>query len=160
VGLVLVAGSKNVHLCFRTRTDIAMYGKALNVSYASSFCHTILETLAAMPDHGSKLVNFLAHTRYTAVFEILNYEHQHIVDLSYLKETALRSELKFITFSHVPDNLDASVHSLCALPPDYALEIARALHLSVADYDVIENASSILNQYLTSIKYRYQCEGN
>ena len=104
-------------------------------------------------------MNFLALTRYTAVFEILNYNHQHIVNLEYLKEKPNRSELKFITFSHVPEDFDSPVINLCALPPDNAIEIARALHLSTTDYDIIENRPEILNEYLISIKYRYECEG-
>jgi hypothetical protein len=112
-----------------------------------------------MPDKGSMLLNFLSLTRYTAVFEILNYSHQHVVNLSYLKDEHNRSELKFITFSQVPQDFDAIVTSLCALTPDYAIEIARCLHLSTTDYDIIENQPNLLNEYLTSIKYRQECEG-
>jgi hypothetical protein len=136
-----------------------MYGNETTTNYASSFCHTILDTLSRMPDKGSRLLNFLSLTRYTAVFEILNYAHQHVVNLSYLKEEYNRSELKFITFSQVPQDFGAVVTNLCALPPDYAIEIARSLHLSTTDYDIIENQSHILNEYLTSIKYRHECEG-
>lgn len=157
--LILIAGSKNVHLCFRTHSDIDMYGKDTTYNYASSFCHTILDTLANMPDKGSMLLNFLSLTRYTAVFEILNYAHQHVVNLSYLKDVPNRSELKFITFSQVPQDFDAIVTSLCALTPDYAIEIARCLHLSTTDYDIIDNQPHLLNEYLTSIKYRHECEG-
>ncbi|CAF0805884.1 unnamed protein product [Adineta ricciae] len=158
--LMLIAGSKNVHLCFRSHSDIAMYGNDTTYNYASSFCHTILDTLARMPDKGSRLLNFLSLTRYTAVFEILNYAHQHVVDLTYLKDTHNSSELKFITFSQVPQDFDAAVTNLCALPPDYAIEIARCLHLSTTEYDIIENQSHLLNEYLTSIKYRQECEGS
>lgn len=112
-----------------------------------------------MPDQGAMLLNFLAVTRYTAVFEILNYVHQHVVNLSYLKNEPNRSELKFITFSQVPKDFDAPVNNLCALTPDYSIEIARALHLSTTDYDIITNEPHVLNEYLTSIKYRHECEG-
>jgi len=158
--LVLVAGSKNVHLCFRTHSDINAYGKDTTYAYAGPFCHVILDTLEAMPDRGSNLMNFLALTRYTAVFEILNYQHQHIVNLEYLKDKPNRSELKFITFSHVPDDFDATVTSLCALPPDNAIEIGRALNLPTTDYEIIENRSEALNEHLISIKYRHECEGS
>ncbi|CAF1331444.1 unnamed protein product [Adineta steineri] len=158
--LVLIAGSKNVHICFRTHSDILAYGNESTYNYASSFCHTILDTLSRMPDKGSKLLNFLSLTRYTAVFEILNYDHQHVVNLSYLKDEPNRSELKFITFAQVPQDFDAVVTNLCALPPDYAIEIARCLHLSATEYDIIENEPHILNEYLTSIKYRHECEGS
>ncbi|CAF0972381.1 unnamed protein product [Rotaria magnacalcarata] len=158
--LFLIAGSKNVHLCFRSHSDIAMYGNDSTYNYASSFCHTILDTLSAMPDQGSKLLNFLSLTRYTAVFEILNYSHQHVVNLSYLKNEKNRSELKFITFAQVPHDFEQAVTNLCALPPDYGIEIARSLHLSTTDYDIIENQSHFLNAYLTSIKYRHECEGS
>ena len=104
-------------------------------------------------------MNFLALTRYTAVFEILSLQHQHIVNLEYLKGKPNRSELRFITFSHVPDDFDAPVTNLCALPPDNAIEIARALHLSTTDYEIIENRPEILNNHLISIKYRHECEG-
>jgi hypothetical protein len=157
--LVLIAGSKNVHLCFRTHEDIAMYGNNTTYDYASSFCHTIVDTLARMPDRGVRLMNFLALTRYTAVFEILNYAHQHIVNLSYLKTLPNQAEIKFIAFSHVPDDFDSQPTNLCAMPPDCAIEIARCLHLSTTDYDIIDNQPAILNNYLVSIKYRHQCEG-
>lgn len=157
--LILIAGSKNVHLCFRSHSDIAMYGNETTYNYASSFCHTILDTLSNMPDKGSMLLNFLSLTRYTAVFEILNYAHQHVVNLSYLKTVPNRSELKFITFAQVPQDFDTVVTSLCALTPDYAIEVARTLHLSTTDYDIIENQPHLLNEYLTSIKYRHDCEG-
>lgn len=158
--LVLVAGSKNVHLCFRTHSDINAYGKDTTYAYAAPFCHVILDTLEAIPDRGANLMNFLALTRYTAVFEILNYQHQHIVNLEYLKDKPNRSELKFITFSHVPDDFDASVTNLCALPPDNAIEIGRALNLPTTDYEIIENRSEALNEHLISIKYRHECEGS
>jgi len=157
--LILIAGSKNVHLCFRSHSDISMYGNESTYNYASSFCHTILDTLSNMPDKGSMLLNFLSITRYTAVFEILNYSHQHVVNLSYLKNEPNRSQLKFITFSQVPQDFDAIVTNLCALTPDYAIEIARCLYLSTTDYDIIENQPHLLNEYLTSIKYRHECEG-
>jgi hypothetical protein len=157
--LILIAGSKNVHLCFRSHSDIAMYGNDTTLNYASAFCHTILDTLSNMPDKGSRLLNFLSLTRYTAVFEILNYVHQHVVNLSYLKNEPNRSELKFITFSQVPQDFDAAVTNLCALTPDYAIEIARCLHLSTTDYEIIDNQPHLLNEYLTSIKYRHECEG-
>ncbi|CAF0915718.1 unnamed protein product [Rotaria sp. Silwood1] len=158
--LMLIAGSKNVHLCFRTHSDISMYGNESTYNYASSFCHTILDVLSSMPDKGSMLLNFLSLTRYTAVFEILNYSHQHIVNLSYLKNENNGSQLKFITFSQVPQDFEQIVTNLCALPPDYAIEIARCLHLSTTDYDIIENQPNLLNEYLTSIKYRHECEGS
>lgn len=158
--LVLIAGSKNVHLCFRTHADINSYGNDSTYNYASQFCHVILDTLEEMPDRGANLLNFLALTRYTAVFEALSYRHQHIVNLEYLKDKTNRSELKFITFSHVPEDFDAPVTNLCALPPDNAIEIARALNLSTTDYDIIENQPSALTEYLISIKYRHECEGN
>jgi hypothetical protein len=136
-----------------------MYGNDTTMNYASSFCHSILDTLSNMPDKGSKLLNFLSLTRYTAVFEILNYAHQHVVNLSYLKDKPNRSELKFITFSQVPQDFDAAVTNLCALTPDYAIEIARCLHLSTTDYEIIDNQPNLLNEYLISIKYRHECEG-
>ncbi|CAF0760832.1 unnamed protein product [Didymodactylos carnosus] len=156
--LILCAGSKNVHLCFRNHSDIDLYGNDVCYSYASSFCHTILNTLSKMSDHGAMLLNFLCETRYTAIFEILNYAHQHVVNLEYLKDSA--SELKFITFSEVPQNFDSVVTNLCSLPPDYSIEIARCLHLSTTNYDIIENKQDILNEYLLSIKYRHECEGS
>ena len=156
---VLIAGSKNVHLCFRTRSDLEMYSDGGSYSYAKPFCKTILNTLAQMPDRGQKLINFLALTRYTAVFEALSCHHQHVVNLSYLKETNLQSELKFLTFAQMPNDFDAPVTSLCGLAPDWSIEIARALHLSTTDYDIIKNQPQSLDDYLTSIKYRPDCEG-
>ena len=68
--------------------------------------------------------------------------------------------MKFITFAQVPEDFDKKVTNLCALTPDFAIEIARCLHLSTTDYEIIENQSHVLNEYLTSIKYRHECEGS
>lgn len=156
---ILIAGSKNVHLAFRTHHDINRYSDDSTYTYAKPFCRVILHTLANMPDHGRKLIHFLAMTRYTAVFEALSYHHQHVVDLSYLKDEPYGSVLKFLSFSQVPDDFDDPVTSLCSLRPDFSIDIGKRLHLLTTDYEIIQNEPTILNDYLRSIKYRPYCEG-
>ncbi len=76
-----IAGSKNVHLIFRTCEDIDRYVDS-RFLVAKAVAESVAATLAAAPAATRRLLlNFMAHTRVTAVFEILLPSYQHVVDL-------------------------------------------------------------------------------
>jgi len=54
---------------------------------AGEISHAVMNYLDDMsPGSRDLLLNFLADSRYTAVFEILAPDHQHVVNLSHLKK--------------------------------------------------------------------------
>lgn len=127
---VLCLGSKNVHLLARDKADVEKYADS-RYQVAKVVAHAALDTLAAMPNSDrALLLNFLAASRLTAVFELLQPDHQHVEDLSGID----RPELRFITWTA----FDVSKESYCALAPDWGLELARALGLKTVAYEVIE----------------------
>ena len=62
------------------------------------------------------LLNFLHHTKSTAVFEQLQPSYQHVVDLSYLSDG--KSVLKFITWTSAFKNESSDIESYCSIRPD------------------------------------------
>ncbi len=71
-------GSKNVHIAIRDRADLALYSDsrflvARNVGEA--LC-ALLETMT--PAARERLLRFLAITKYTATFELLQPSYQHV----------------------------------------------------------------------------------
>ena len=62
------------------------------------------------------LLNFLHHTKSTAVFEQLQPSYQHVVDLSYLSDG--KSTLKFITWTSAFKNKSSDIESYCSIRPD------------------------------------------
>ena len=62
------------------------------------------------------LLNFLHHTKSTAVFEQLQPSYQHVVDLSYLSDG--KSALKFITWTSAFKNESCDIESYCSIRPD------------------------------------------
>ncbi len=82
---VLCAGSKNVHLLVRQRSDVEKYRDS-RFLVAKTVAESCLRTVEAMDgDDAAVLLSFLARTRCTCVFEVLQPHYQHVVDLSYLE---------------------------------------------------------------------------
>ena len=81
------------------------------------------------------LLNFLHHTKSTAVFEILQPSYQHVVDLSYLGSNPA---LKFITWTCAFKDESKGLESFCSIRPDKALDFAQSLGLETVKYEVIE----------------------
>ena len=76
--------------------------------------------------HASILLSLMHHAQLTSVFEVLQPEYQHVVDLSYLSS----SELNFITWTTgygVREDKKNKAKSHCALAPDAALDFARLI---------------------------------
>ncbi|XP_061163447.1 uncharacterized protein LOC133172548 [Saccostrea echinata] len=149
---IMCGGSKNVHMMFRTKEDIQKYGEP-RFRIAREVCTTVVDSLDKMgEDAKHRLLEFMAWSGYTAVFEILAPDHQHIVNLSYLSGP----ELKFITWTKFDLN-PTDDDCLGAIPPHIGIEIANALGLSGVSYDVI--STSDLDERMTKIRREFDCEG-
>ncbi|KAL8589951.1 hypothetical protein ACOMHN_024038 [Nucella lapillus] len=150
--LLICAGSKNVHLLFRSREDVKRYhGDRFRI--AGEICQVIMDILEAMdPSEKDRLLKFLAATGYTAIFEILSPDHQHVENLSHLP----CNQLQFITWT-APDLDTASDNELCTVPPHIGIEIARALGLSPVDYSILP--VSEVESRMVQIRQGYQYEG-
>ena len=69
------------------------------------------------------LLNFLHHTKSTAVFEVLQPGYQHVVDLDYLNG---ESVLKFIAWTSAYKQ-ENKIESFCSIRPDKAIDFARLI---------------------------------
>ncbi|KAK6982506.1 actin-binding protein ipp [Biomphalaria glabrata] len=150
--ILLCAGSKNVHMLIRNRGDIALY-RGDRYRIASEVSHAILDALDSMePSRKEMLLQFLIATRFTAVFEILSPDHQHVENLSHLTKPVVQ----FITWTStelepMPDQM------LCTVPPHIGIELARALGLTTIDYEVID-ITEVFDR-MRKIRQGYQYEG-
>ncbi|XP_033754337.1 uncharacterized protein LOC117337457 [Pecten maximus] len=148
---VLCGGSKNVHMLFRRKEDIAKYGEP-RFRIAREVCATIMDSIDKMkPEEKERLLKFLVISQYTGVFEILAPDHQHVEDLSYLSGP----ELHFITWTRC--DLDPSGEDVAAVPPHIGIEIAQALGLKTVKYDQV--AIPNLDRRMKEIRQGYQFEG-
>lgn len=135
----LIAGSKNVHMLIRKRSDIDLYNGS-RFELAKVFARTVCDTLGNLSkDVLQLLFSFLHHTKVTAICEVLQPGHQHIVNLSYLET----NELNFITFTPTASGDEET--TLTAFPPHHTLKLAGALGLVCASYTEIE-PKFIMNQ--------------
>jgi len=83
---LICAGSKNVHLVFKKIDDLFEYREE-KFTYAKVIAQAVLNNLSQMNELTRKVfLSFLCWTRFTAVFELLNPNTQHVEDLSYLNE--------------------------------------------------------------------------
>ena len=127
-----IAGSKNVHLIFRTEEDLELY-KDSRFMIAKKIGSAWLRELETMdPSKASFLLQFLHNTKLTMIWEILFPDYQHVVDLSYLDQP----QLKFLTFTlqYCETNSNSS---LSAFSPDTCITFARHFGLETAEYETI-----------------------
>ncbi|XP_078608518.1 uncharacterized protein LOC144880284 [Branchiostoma floridae x Branchiostoma japonicum] len=150
--VVLCGGSKNVHMLFTQRGHIEKY-KESRYQVAREVCTAIMDLLDDMSDlHRHRLLSFLVHTGYTAVFEVLQPHHQHVEDLSYLK----RSELRFIAWTST-DLEPRSNSQLCSMAPHMAIEIARTMGMPTVQYELVP--ASEVETHMKQIRQGYGYEG-
>ncbi len=139
---ILCAGSKNVHLLVRSKADVQKYRDS-RFLVAKTVASSVLDLLSDLShDSASVLLSFLVHTRCTCVFEVLQPEYQHVVDLSHLRD----SQLNFICWT-LPYDADAegargagrgaAPESHCAVAPDAALEFMASLGVVCVPHEVI-----------------------
>ncbi|XP_035829225.1 uncharacterized protein LOC101847791 [Aplysia californica] len=149
---LICAGSKNVHLLIRNRADIQFY-RGDRYRIAHEVCHCIMDCLEEMEsEQKDRLLDFLVHTRFTAVFEILVPGHQHVEDLSHLEKPVMQ----FITWTSTELEPDPQ-QKLCTVPPHVGIEIAKSLGLMTVDYDVL--AASDVESRMKQIRKGYLYEG-
>jgi hypothetical protein len=147
----IIAGSKNVHLLFRTLEDIDQYtdGRFLVARHVAKTCLEFFQAMEA--ERRSSLFSFFHQTKYTAVLEILLPHYQHVEDLSHLSAP----ELYFISWSKT-DLAERYEEEIC-LPPDFGQKIALAFGMKVTGYDVVLHEH--LTEKLTDIRKGYGYEG-
>ncbi|OWA50535.1 hypothetical protein BV898_15048 [Hypsibius exemplaris] len=147
----IIAGSKNVHLVFRTQEDIDKYSES-RFLVARDVASTCLRFFEAM-DVGLRcsLFSFFHHTKYTAVLEILLPHYQHVEDLSYLPAP----ELYFISWSKT-DFSEGYKEEIC-ISPDFGQKIAQRFQLKVTGYDAVLHAD--LADQLLKIRRGHGYEG-
>jgi len=155
--LYICAGSKNVHLVFRSFSDLDMYPlHEPRYQFAKEISRCILEMLDGLSESGRVyLLEFLCVTRSTAVFELLSPDHQHIEDLSDFATPVL----KFIAWTscRLESGDSNSATQFCGLPPDSGIELARLFQLDATDYHAISVVS--LDEHMADIRSRYGVEG-
>ena len=129
-----IAGSKNVHLLFRSRADLDKYSDG-RFSVARMVGEAWLRQVESLQSERlTDLLSLLQQARLTMIFEILCPTYQHVVDLSHLE----RPQLKFLSFtSQYCSASEGEDSSLVAFPPDLSLEFAREVGLDTANYDNI-----------------------
>ena len=147
---LIFCGSKNVHLLVTQRQHLLKY-KGQRYSYACLIGEAFFDLLEGINESQRvRLLSFLAHTGFTAIFELLQPQNQHIVNLSHLPVPIL----KFITW--VPCDMGGK-NCICSLPPSIAIDLASYLCLPTANYSLIEIAE--LPRELAAVRSSTQCEG-
>ncbi|XP_064640559.1 uncharacterized protein LOC135495658 [Lineus longissimus] len=149
---VICAGSKNVHMLLRKKDDVELYTEP-RYRIAKVVASTVVEALDSMPEEEkNRLLDFLCLTKFTATFEILSPNSQHVEDLSFLE----RSELRFITWTST-DVDPSSKSKLCCMSPHVAIEIAKALGLHTVQYEVLP--ISVVDDRMKQVRLGYGYEG-
>jgi len=130
-----IAGSKNVHLMFRTAEHLENYTDG-RFSVAKMVGHAWLQQLDKIQSSKiPSLLSFLHESKLTMIFEILCPAYQHVVDLSNLSQP----HLKFLTFTRqYREGIEDKAHeSLAAFSPDKCIDFVRQFGLDSANYEVI-----------------------
>ncbi|KAL6068000.1 RNA-directed RNA polymerase [Balamuthia mandrillaris] len=163
---LLIGGSKNVHLMAGTRGDLSLYDDKENrLSVALKVMHALFDMLEALNhqqedgDEKAKegedgerqwngkalrLLEFMARKHWTACFEMLDPEDQHVECLDHLRKPFMQ----FITF--VPEHQgmdekadnnsgeeDGKKKGLC-VEPTAAIQFAAKMGFETVKYEVFE----------------------
>ena len=137
--LYFIAGSKNVHLLFRTREDLELYrdGRFAVARLVGEAWLRQLESL--QPPRLTELLEVVEGAGLTMIFEILCPGYQHVVDLSHLS----RPQLRFLAFTaQYSQARQGEADSLVAFAPHLSLEFARYVGLETAEYATISAAQT------------------
>ena len=128
-----IAGSKNVHLLFRSREDLEKYTDG-RFSVARMVGEAWLRQVESLLEEKlTELLALLHQNKLTMIFEILCPGYQHVVDLSYLSQP----QLKFLAFTDQYSSSQQEEPSLVAFAPDVSLEFAKEVGLDTANYETI-----------------------
>ncbi|XP_052816378.1 uncharacterized protein LOC128242961 [Mya arenaria] len=151
--LILCGGSKNVHLLFNTRKDIDLYVES-RYRIATEICHSVMDYMEGLSEEArTDILEFLADSRYTAVFEILSPAHQHVVNLSHLK----RPVLKFISWTRCELEPSEKLEHLNVVPPQVGIEIAQCLGLDPISYKIVHMKD--LDEHMKKVRQGRNVEG-
>ncbi|ODM96589.1 hypothetical protein Ocin01_10087 [Orchesella cincta] len=158
-------GSKNVHMLLRNRDDIAKYPDArfqFAQRVANSFFKTIMDNTNILEDNRNAFISLIQRNNFTTVCEMIQPEYQHVVNLSHLKH----SELRFICWTTPDVKGDfCSRDTLCAMPIDEAIEMARNFGLSTVIYETIhcdngeEDTVTKVEDYMSKVRRDFGHEG-
>ena len=154
---VLCVGSKNVHMLISDRSDIDKYsggitdGRFQVARYVADAIMKLLEDLDNT--YVTFLLNFMHHTRLTAVFEVLNPANQHVEDLSHLEQT----ELRFISWTSSYEDRKSNSYSYCAVNPQTGIDLAKQIGLKTVQYEII--TPDKVDKRMGQIRHDYGYEG-
>ena len=150
---VLCVGSKNVHMLISNKSDIQKYSDG-RFQVARYVAEAIMKLLVNLDQTSlTFLLNFMHHTRLTAVFEVLNPASQHVEDLSHLEET----ELRFISWTSSYEDRKKNSHSYCAVNPKTGIDLARHIGMKTVEYEVI--TANKVDERMIRIRHDYGYEG-
>lgn len=174
--IYLCAGSKNVHMIFKNKEHLDMYGDEPRYRIAMEICRKVLDDF----DIGWKrnMYLFMLENRCTAVMELLSVDHQHIVKVE-------KSALKFIAWTtndntfdtnkqeendpsddasekgtDVSDDVksdDVNNKSLISIRADRGIKMAKKYGFDTIDYKVIKYSQ--LESHIEKIKQTTNIEG-
>ena len=150
---LVCVGSKNVHMVLRAESDLALYdGPRYRV--AREVAAAVWRLLASLDDGRRQLLlSFLHHTRFTAVMELLQPDHQHVEDLSHLKE----SEVCFIAWA---PTFSREITSYCGCSPELGFQLAEMFGLKTVSHSVVTgNITDKLPEVMQEIREGYGYEG-
>ena len=101
--------------------DIGKYSGAQYIR-ARTICYLFMDLLDTMDNTQQKqLLDFMCHTKLTAIMELLDPAHMRVEDLSLLEGP----KLKFIAWTSC--DLSENFKSLCCFPPHIGIDIADSM---------------------------------
>ncbi|RXG54766.1 hypothetical protein Avbf_06696 [Armadillidium vulgare] len=136
----IIAGSKNVHILYKTYTDIEKYTES-RFSVAKELAKSVLDIFYKMDESKRRILeHFLNTTKSTIVCELLKPHHQHIINCSHLRKSTIYG----LMMTSLPGE-EGTNNSLTTIPPNMCLEYFKFFGISTPDYysisvnDVKEN---------------------
>ena len=137
-----------MHMCVAKRSDVDAYGEQ-RFMMARKIAHVIFDCLESLEDKGRAMLSFLACTRLTANFELLQPGYQHV--------ELLGDTPRLLFFAFTAQHFDGSRSSLCDVHPLIGIEVVRALGLETVGYSIVPFAQ--FDAHATLIRRAFGTEG-
>ena len=150
----LFVGSKNNHIIIGKEKDVESYETEDRYTVAVKIARQLWQKLHnTISQYDLNLLfNLLHHTKMTAVCEMLQKDHQHIVPIT-------NTNIVFLTFTTNQNNTT----NLTALPPHVCINLMSMLKFTSATCNIIQNSSSLspsqMIEAATSQRDREDIEG-
>ncbi|KAL7648045.1 UNVERIFIED_CONTAM: hypothetical protein RMT77_001662 [Armadillidium vulgare] len=127
----IIAGSKNVHMLYKTYSDIEKY-KEPRFSVAKEVAKAVLDIFNKMDKSKKRILeHFLNTTKITIVCEFLKPHHQHIVNLPHLEVPTMYG----LMMTSLPGEEETTNNnSLTTIPPNACLEFFKFFGIQTPDY--------------------------